>query len=106
MEKAITISVGVCKRLHKEVGAYEREAAKEEARVVAMREAGADEHETRKAAEVAAETRRMVPDTQQRLAAAADKLRAQLAAAEASEEADDLRLTVAWTSAHELLATL
>jgi tubulin-specific chaperone A len=105
MEKALKISTDSCKRLKKEVGAYGAEAAKQEQKIASMRAANADEHDVRKQEEVLAETRRMVPDCEKRLALAVEKLRAQVGQVESNED-DDVKLTVTYTNAVEFLSTL
>jgi hypothetical protein len=44
LEKRLKIQVGVCKRMQKEVAAYEKEVIVNEARVQKMRDDGKDEY--------------------------------------------------------------
>ncbi|KAI9173031.1 hypothetical protein H9P43_007162 [Blastocladiella emersonii ATCC 22665] len=65
--RQLKIKTGVVKRLAKEIFMYQKEAEKQQAKVAAMAEAGADEHDVRKQKEVLQETLVMIPDTQRRL---------------------------------------
>lgn len=99
------LSTDSCKRLKKEIGAYEQEAVKQEQKIAAMRAKSADEHDVRKQEEVLAETRRMVPDCEKRLALALAKLRDQLAQVDNSAD-DDIKLTTAYSAAQEFVASV
>ncbi|OQR88766.1 hypothetical protein ACHHYP_06645 [Achlya hypogyna] len=69
-EKDLKIKVGVLKRSKKDVGFYEKEKAKQEAKIAAMRDdAKYDDHDIRKQQEVLAETQAMLPESYQRLEA-------------------------------------
>ena len=103
MEKQLKIALGSCKRLHKEVGLYEKECAAQEGRIAKLRaQPEADEHVVAKQEEVLEESRRMVPDTQKRLALARQHLEALVA--QARGDADDTAvLTEAFAEAEAWL---
>lgn len=105
MEKALKIAVGSCRRLHKEVGLYEKECVAQEARIAQLRGAGADEHSVRKQEQVLEESQRMVPDTQLRLQQALAHLRSLVDQAVAAPD-DSVRLTAAFAEAEDTLAQL
>ncbi len=105
MERALKLSTDSCKRLKKEVAVYGQEAQQQEQKIAAMRAKGADEHDVRKQEEVLAETRRMVPDCEKRLALAVGKLRDQLAQVDSSGD-DDVKLTAAYSAAQDFMATV
>lgn len=96
--RQLKIQTGVCKRLAKDVSSYEKEAAEEKAQVDALADAaGAADDEAqcrlRQAREALAETQAMVEDSRRRLDEALPRLEAALAAAKdklAAEVAADI----------------
>lgn len=73
-EKKVKVQVGVCKRMRKEVAAYEKEVITNEARVQKMRDDGKDPYDIRKQEEVLQESYMMVPDSKSRLERALTEL--------------------------------
>jgi tubulin-specific chaperone A len=103
MEKQLKIALGSCKRLHKEIGLYEKECAAQEAKIAKLREQPErDEHVIAKQEEVLDESRRMVPDTQKRLALARQNLESLVAQARANAD-DTAVLTEAFAEAELFL---
>ncbi len=73
-DKRLKVQIGVVKRMNKEVAAYEKEVEDNEARVQKMRDDGKDEYDIKKQEEVLAESHMMIPDSNNRLEAAMEKL--------------------------------
>eukprot|EP00595_Chromulina_sp_UTEXLB2642_P000191 CAMPEP_0196762550 /NCGR_PEP_ID=MMETSP1095-20130614/2260_1 /TAXON_ID=96789 ORGANISM="Chromulina nebulosa, Strain UTEXLB2642" /NCGR_SAMPLE_ID=MMETSP1095 /ASSEMBLY_ACC=CAM_ASM_000446 /LENGTH=105 /DNA_ID=CAMNT_0042113785 /DNA_START=33 /DNA_END=347 /DNA_ORIENTATION=- len=76
--KKLKIQVSVCKRLLKEVEAYEKEVIYNENRVQKMRDDNKDEYDIRKQEEVLQESYMMIPDSKRRLEAAIEELQSVL----------------------------
>jgi tubulin-specific chaperone A len=74
--RALKIKCGSVSRLRKEIGLYEAETARENARVEAMRAAAACPHDVKQAENCAAESAMMIPDCRMRLEAALADLQA------------------------------
>ncbi|CAM9989680.1 unnamed protein product [Phaeothamnion confervicola] len=75
LKRQLAIKVGVCRRLLKEVLAYENEAKTNEARVQKMRDDGKDEYDIRKQEEVLQESYMMIPDSKARLQTSLSELK-------------------------------
>jgi tubulin-specific chaperone A len=65
--KDLKIKTSVVKRIGKELVFYESETIKQEARIQALVDSGADDHDIRKQQEVLKETTDMFPDVKKRL---------------------------------------
>eukprot|EP01036_Dinobryon_divergens_P024672 gene24672-33143_t len=65
--KKLSIQVGICKRMVKEVSSYEKEVIQNEAKVQKMRDDNKDEYDIRKQEEVLQESYMMIPDSKSRL---------------------------------------
>ena len=77
--RALKIKCGAVSRLRKEIGLYEEEAAREAAKVEAMRAADACPHDVKQQEAVQAESAMMIPDCRVRLESALGDLQAALA---------------------------
>ncbi len=103
MEKQLKIALGSCKRLHKEVGLYEKECEAQEAKIAELREQPErDEHMIAKQEEVLDESRRMIPDTRKRLDLARQNLQMLVTQARADPD-DTLVLTEAFAEGEAFL---
>ncbi|KXZ54861.1 hypothetical protein GPECTOR_4g933 [Gonium pectorale] len=87
------------KRLHKELGYYEKERDREQARVDKMKEDGADASDLKQAESVLRESAMMIPETRQRLDAALSELLAFV-----NENEDDMKETEELREAKDLIA--
>mmetsp|Transcript_5762 Transcript_5762/g.6619 ORF Transcript_5762/g.6619 Transcript_5762/m.6619 type:complete len:108 (-) Transcript_5762:605-928(-) len=74
MAKHLKIKTGVLARIFKELGKYEEELVKEEAKTSKMREEGKDPHDIKHQEQVQEEAAMMVPDCKRRLEAALQDL--------------------------------
>ena len=86
--KKLKTSLGIAKRMVKEVNAYEKEVEQNEARIQKMRDEGKDPYDIRKQEEVLQESYMMVPDSKSRLETALGDLEAALADADGAEDLD------------------
>mmetsp|Transcript_26453 Transcript_26453/g.28845 ORF Transcript_26453/g.28845 Transcript_26453/m.28845 type:complete len:114 (+) Transcript_26453:82-423(+) len=73
-DKKLKVQIGVCKRMKKEVAAYEKEVITNEARVQKMKDEGRDIYDIRKQEEVLQESYMMVPDSKNRFQEALNEL--------------------------------
>ena len=73
-EKQLRIKTGSLQRIKKELAAYEQEVEQQAAKVQRMRDEQQDEYDIKKQTEVLAESEMMIPNTKQRMMAAADAL--------------------------------
>ncbi|MCO5591130.1 hypothetical protein L7F22_045111 [Adiantum nelumboides] len=97
--KSLRIKTGSCKRLLKELQAYEKEVERESAKTGRMKDDGADPHDLKQQESVLAESKMMIPDCTKRLEAALGDLQAILEEAEAesahgSEEIEEAKKLV------------
>lgn len=81
--KSLRIKTGSCKRLLKELQAYEKEVERETAKTNRMKDDGVDPHDLKQQESVLAESKMMIPDCTKRLEAALGDLQAILEEAEA-----------------------
>eukprot|EP00026_Physarum_polycephalum_P017343 Phypoly_transcript_18544.p1 GENE.Phypoly_transcript_18544~~Phypoly_transcript_18544.p1 ORF type:complete len:105 (+),score=23.63 Phypoly_transcript_18544:347-661(+) len=66
--KQLSIKTNAVKRIHKEIGSYEKEANQQQEKVNKMKgDPKYDDHDIRKQEEVLAETAAMIPDAKKRL---------------------------------------
>ncbi|KAH7443309.1 hypothetical protein KP509_02G029100 [Ceratopteris richardii] len=97
--KSLRIKTGSCKRLLKELQAYEKEVERESAKTSKMKDNGADPYDLKQQENVLAESKMMIPDCTRRLEAALGDLQAILAEVEAesaqgSEEIEEAKKLV------------
>ncbi|GAA6060454.1 hypothetical protein JCM10212_000882 [Sporobolomyces blumeae] len=81
--RQLSIKTGVVNRLVKEVAMYKQEAEQTKARADEMEHNGEDEYEVRQARRVQADSEKMIPDSENRLAKALAELDDLVASAEA-----------------------
>ncbi|BGP57903.1 hypothetical protein JCM8202_006250 [Rhodotorula sphaerocarpa] len=86
--RQLNIKTGVVNRLHKELQVYREEAKKTEAEIKKLEEGEADEYEVRQQRRILAESERMIPDAEQRLAQALGDLEDMLESAEDTEASE------------------
>lgn len=94
--KNLRIKSGSCKRLLKELHAYEKEVQHESAKTSRMKDEGADPYDLKQQESVLAESRMMIPDCTKRLEASLGDLQAAVEDAEkeltqGSEEIEDAK---------------
>ncbi|GFR52504.1 hypothetical protein Agub_g15079 [Astrephomene gubernaculifera] len=99
LAKQCKVKTNSVKRLHKELGYYEKERDKEQARVDKMKAEGADASDLKQAENVLQESAMMIPQTRQRLEAALAELQSFVAENEAdiadTEELQQAKETLA-----------
>eukprot|EP01111_Echinosteliopsis_oligospora_P000897 TRINITY_DN11118_c0_g1_i1.p1 TRINITY_DN11118_c0_g1~~TRINITY_DN11118_c0_g1_i1.p1 ORF type:complete len:106 (+),score=36.76 TRINITY_DN11118_c0_g1_i1:106-423(+) len=74
INKQLTIKTNSVKRIHKEVGSYEKEVALETEKLAKKRSTNAEAHEIKRQEAILEESRSMVPDAKKRLQNACDDL--------------------------------
>mmetsp|Transcript_4437 Transcript_4437/g.7371 ORF Transcript_4437/g.7371 Transcript_4437/m.7371 type:complete len:110 (+) Transcript_4437:121-450(+) len=77
--KSLKVKTGTVTRVHKELNMYQKEQAKELARVEKMKSENAEFHDIKQAENVLHEAEMMIPETQQRLEAAFADIQSYLA---------------------------
>ncbi|GAA5882818.1 hypothetical protein JCM3774_002925 [Rhodotorula dairenensis] len=87
--RQLAIKTGVVTRLHKELQVYRDEAVKTQEAIERMEKEAADEYEIRQQRRVLAESERMIPDSEQRLAKAVGDLEDLLDSTEDSHAATE-----------------
>ncbi|GIL82774.1 hypothetical protein Vretimale_8334 [Volvox reticuliferus] len=91
--KQCKVKTSSVKRLHKEVGYYEKERDKEQARVDKMKAEGAESSDIKQAENVLQESAMMIPQTRQRLEAALAELQSFVAENEEDiKDAEELQV--------------
>ncbi|EFJ48599.1 hypothetical protein VOLCADRAFT_104653 [Volvox carteri f. nagariensis] len=99
--KLCKVKTNSVKRLHKELGYYEKERDKEQARVDKMKAAGADISDVKQAENVLQESAMMIPQTRQRLEAALAELQSFVV-----ENVEDLKETEELQAAKDTLSEI
>ncbi|PNH02349.1 Tubulin-specific chaperone A [Tetrabaena socialis] len=99
LAKSCKVKTNSVKRLHKELGYYEKERDKEQSRVDKMKADGAEASDLKQAENVLQESTMMIPQTRQRLEAALAELQSFV-----SENEEDIKDTEELTLAKETLA--
>mmetsp|Transcript_4885 Transcript_4885/g.6707 ORF Transcript_4885/g.6707 Transcript_4885/m.6707 type:complete len:124 (+) Transcript_4885:35-406(+) len=89
LQRQLRIKLGVCKRLQREMRAYEEEVKVNEARVQKMRDDGKDPYDIKKQEEVLGESYMMIPDTRKRLEESYEDLSALLEGSQHDPEIQD-----------------
>lgn len=97
--KSLRIKTGSCKRLLKELQAYEKEVERETAKTTRMKDDGADPYDLKQQESVLAESKMMIPDCTKRLEAALGDLQviveeAQAESTQGSEEIEEAKRLV------------
>eukprot|EP01118_Nematostelium_gracile_P013953 TRINITY_DN5341_c0_g1_i1.p1 TRINITY_DN5341_c0_g1~~TRINITY_DN5341_c0_g1_i1.p1 ORF type:complete len:117 (+),score=33.63 TRINITY_DN5341_c0_g1_i1:79-429(+) len=85
LAKKLKIKLGSCKRIHKEMESYIKEAEQQEAKIATMKSQNEDSYRIKKQTEVLDETKNMIPDTKRRLETAHSDLNEMLQTIEASK---------------------
>jgi tubulin-specific chaperone A len=90
--KDLKIKTGIVKRIAKEKLSYEKELAKQQAKITTMTAADKDDYDLKKQTELLEETRIMIPDCERRLASAWDVLSKLVDSAPDASQTDEYQL--------------
>ncbi|GLC41575.1 hypothetical protein PLESTB_000700500 [Pleodorina starrii] len=101
LAKQCKVKTNSVKRLHKELGYYEKERDKEQARVDKMKAEGAEASDIKQAENVLQESAMMIPQTRQRLEAALAELQSFV-----TENEEDIKETEELQLAKETLTEI